>query len=123
MTRTHKHYASDQIRFINYLRPSLEHSKSHAYSNLSSQHYKYLFRPIFLCRQQNHVRKTHTSANVGVESHKVVPIPFRASLTKSCRSRCECTLAVAKPPTKMGGLIGRSARLAGPTALPLTLPS
>ena len=66
MTRPHKYYASDQIRFINYLRPSLEHSKSHAYSNLSSQHYKYLFRPIFLCRQQNHVRKTHTSANVGL---------------------------------------------------------
>jgi hypothetical protein len=25
-----------------------------------------------------------------VESHKVVPVPFSSSLTKSCRSRCEC---------------------------------
>jgi len=48
----------------------------------------------------------------GVESHKVVPMPFRASLTKSYRSRYECTPIDAKPPTKMGGLIGRLARLA-----------
>ena len=32
------------------------------------------------------------SAHVSVESHKVVPICYRQSLSKSCRSRCECTL-------------------------------
>jgi putative transposase len=58
----------------------------------------------------------------GVESHKVVPIPFRASLTKSCRSRYECTPIAAKPPTKTGGLIDRWARLAGPQVRPLTPP-
>jgi hypothetical protein len=55
-----------------------------------------------------------------VESHKVVPTPFRRSLIKSCRSRDECTLFVARPPMKMGELIGRWARLAGPPVRPLT---
>ncbi len=35
-------------------------------------------------------------------------------LTNSYQSSCEHTQATAKPPRKMGGLINRSARLAGP---------
>ena len=53
-----------------------------------------------------------------VESHKVVPIYFPASLTKSYRSSGERTQLVATPPTKMGGLIDRLARLARPKVPP-----
>jgi len=55
-----------------------------------------------------------------VESRKVVPIHLPASLTKLCRSSCEHTQALARLPTKMGGLIDTSARLAGRQARPLT---
>jgi len=58
---------------------------------------------------------------ITVESRKVVPIHLPASLTKLCRSSCEHTQALSRLPTKMGGLIDTSARLAGGQAPPLTL--
>jgi hypothetical protein len=60
------------------------------------------------------------SCNCGVESHKVVPTHFPASLTKSCRSNSEHTQAVARQLTRRGELIDRSARTAELLAHPST---
>jgi hypothetical protein len=52
-------------------------------------------------------------------SHKVVPIPFKSSLIKSCRSSHWRTQVVSRPLVKRGGLIDSWARI----ALPPTPPS
>src|SRR5260370_4050549 len=74
---------------------------------------------IALPSREYHKNQPKTSQNI-VKSPKVLPIRFQQSLTKSCRSRCEHTQAVARPPKRKGGPIDTSAGLAEAQARPST---
>src|SRR6266702_1274108 len=77
--------------------------------------------PVYCVKSHHrHLRVPWLFCSSAVESHKVVPICFWQSLVKSCRSSSEHTQAVARPPTRNGGLIDRSARIAGLPAYPST---